>query len=46
MPSYAEQIDARTRWQIVAYVRALQLSQNAMLDDVPAAERAELEATP
>jgi mono/diheme cytochrome c family protein len=46
MPSYAEQIDARTRWQIVAYVRALQLSQNATLDDVPAAERAELEATP
>jgi len=28
MPSYAEQIPARDRWAIVAYVRALQLSQH------------------
>ncbi len=27
MPSYAAQIDARDRWAIIAYVRALQLSQ-------------------
>lgn len=27
MPSYAGQIDARDRWAIIAYVRALQLSQ-------------------
>ncbi len=27
MPSYAPQIDARDRWAIIAYVRALQLSQ-------------------
>jgi hypothetical protein len=36
MPSYAEQIGVRERWGVVAYVRALQLSQNATLDDVPA----------
>jgi hypothetical protein len=32
------------RWAIVAYIRALQLSQNATLDDVPADERAKLAA--
>jgi mono/diheme cytochrome c family protein len=46
MPSYAEQIGVRERWEIVAYVRALQLSQNGTLDDVPAAERGVLEAAP
>jgi mono/diheme cytochrome c family protein len=35
MPSYAQQIKAEDRWAIVAYVRALQLSQNASLEDVP-----------
>jgi hypothetical protein len=35
MPDYASQIPARDRWNIVAYVRALQLSQNATLADVP-----------
>lgn len=29
MPSYADQIPVRDRWAIVAYIRALQLSQNA-----------------
>lgn len=43
MPSYAVQIEPRDRWAIVAYIRALQLSQNARLDDVPADERARLE---
>jgi mono/diheme cytochrome c family protein len=42
MPSYAEQIPVRDRWAIVAYVRALQLSQHATLNDVPAAERERL----
>ncbi len=28
MPDYAAQIPARDRWDIVAYIRALQLSQN------------------
>lgn len=44
MQGYAEQIPVRDRWLIVAYVRALQLSQHASLDDVPADQRAELDA--
>ena len=43
MPSYAVQVPVADRWAIVAYVRALQLSQNAPLGDVPPAERAALE---
>ncbi len=35
MPDYASQIPPRDRWNIVAYVRALQLSQNATMADVP-----------
>jgi mono/diheme cytochrome c family protein len=47
MPAYGAQIPPRDRWAIVAYVRALQLSQHATLDDVPAEEQARLrEATP
>jgi hypothetical protein len=44
MPSYAAQVPVDDRWAIVAYVRALQLSQRATLADLPAAERAKLEA--
>jgi hypothetical protein len=43
MPSYRVQIEPRDRWAIVAYIRALQLSQNASLDDLPEAQRARLE---
>ncbi len=35
MPDYASQIPVKDRWAIVAYVRALQLSQNAIAADVP-----------
>ena len=35
MPDYASQIPARDRWCIVAYIKALQLSQKATLADVP-----------
>jgi mono/diheme cytochrome c family protein len=42
MPDYAAQIAVRDRWAIVAYIRALQLSQNATLSDVPPALREEL----
>lgn len=38
MPDYASQIVPRDRWNIVAYVRALQLSQNATKADVPAGQ--------
>jgi hypothetical protein len=40
MPDYAAQIEARDRWAIVAYVRVLQLSQNASVNDVPPEARA------
>jgi cytochrome c553 len=42
MPSYAGQIPVADRWAIVAYVRALQFSQNATLDDVPTDKRGSL----
>ena len=35
MPSYRAQIPVADRWAIVAYVRALQRSQNASINDVP-----------
>ncbi len=35
MPSYANELPIRDRWAVVAYVRALQLSQHATLDQVP-----------
>ncbi|NPU96435.1 MAG: cytochrome c [Candidatus Omnitrophica bacterium] len=43
MPAYGTQIPPEDRWAIVAYVRALQRSQRATLDDVPAEYRAQLE---
>ncbi len=46
MQGYAEQVPPRDRWLIAAYVRALQLSQNATVDDVPAADRGRLDAAP
>lgn len=42
MPSYASRIPVEDRWAIVAYIRALQLSQNAKMEDVPAEKRQEL----
>lgn len=39
MPGYGSQIQARDRWAIVAYVRALQKSRNAEMDDIPADRR-------
>lgn len=38
MPSYATQIPVNDRWAIVAYIRALQVSQNASEDDLDGAE--------
>jgi hypothetical protein len=35
MPSYRAQISPADRWAIVAYIRVLQVSQRATLDDVP-----------
>jgi mono/diheme cytochrome c family protein len=42
MPSYAAQVPVKDRWAITAYIRALQLSQSATIDDVPADSRAKL----
>ena len=42
MYSYASRIPTRDRWAIAAYVKALQLSQNATVDDVPESERSRL----
>jgi hypothetical protein len=42
MPDYADKLSVSDRWAVVAYVRALQLSQNATVADVPADRRAEL----
>jgi mono/diheme cytochrome c family protein len=39
MPAYAPQIPVHDRWAIIAYVRALQLSRNATIEDVPEADR-------
>ena len=44
MPDYAQQIPVRDRWAIVAYIKALQRSQHAAIDGLPAAARAALEA--
>ncbi|HTV07903.1 MAG TPA: cytochrome c [Candidatus Aquilonibacter sp.] len=41
MPDYAAQIAPQDRWAIVAYIRALQLSQNAKQSDVPAGAHVE-----
>ncbi|HXN21181.1 MAG TPA: cytochrome c [Candidatus Dormibacteraeota bacterium] len=42
MPDYAAQIPPRDRWAIVAYIRALQLSQHASLAELPPAVRENL----
>ena len=44
MPDYATQIPVRDRWLIVAYVRALQLSQYASVNELPPDQRAALDA--
>ena len=44
MPDYATQIPVRDRWLIVAYVRALQLSQHASVNELPPDQRAAIEA--
>jgi mono/diheme cytochrome c family protein len=42
MPDYASQIKPEDRWAIAAYIRALQLSQNANAADVADADRDKL----
>jgi mono/diheme cytochrome c family protein len=42
MPDHAAQIRPDDRWAIIAYIRALQLSQRASLNDVPEGEKRRL----
>jgi mono/diheme cytochrome c family protein len=42
MPAHGSQIPVEDRWAIVAYVRALQRSQHASLEDVPPDRRSQL----
>jgi hypothetical protein len=44
MYSYGERVKPEDRWAIAAYIRALQLSHNIKLAELPAGERAQLEA--
>jgi mono/diheme cytochrome c family protein len=39
MLNYSQQVGVRDRWAIVAYIRALQYSQNANINDLPAEAR-------
>jgi hypothetical protein len=39
MYSYSDRISPEDRWAIIAYIRVLQLSQNATIDDVPEEQR-------
>lgn len=43
MYDYRERVTPRDRWAIVAYIRALQLSQNALLSELPAEMRSQFE---
>ena len=46
MQDYASQVPVADRWAIAAYIRALQLSRRASMEDVPAADRPALDAAP
>jgi len=46
MPSYASRVEPDDRWRIAAYIRALQLSQDAPLSAVPADMQSELDKNP
>jgi mono/diheme cytochrome c family protein len=46
MPDYRAQITPRDRWNIAAYIRALQLSQHAATADIPGGDPTKLAQTP
>lgn len=43
MPKYNAEISVSDRWAIANYIKALQMSQHASLDDVPADKRGDLD---
>ncbi|MGZ8798103.1 MAG: c-type cytochrome [Thermoanaerobaculia bacterium] len=42
MPSYRTMIPPSDRWAIAAYIRALQLSQNATIEEIPPEDKAKV----
>jgi hypothetical protein len=46
MYSYSTRVSPEDRWRIAAYIRALQLSRQASVADVPAAEQKKLQMEP
>ena len=46
MPSYADLLDVQERWQVVAYLEALQLSQSQPLENLPPEQRKKLQEEP
>jgi mono/diheme cytochrome c family protein len=46
MYSYASRVPPQDRWAIIAYIRALQLSRHAAIEDVPQDARAQLTGPP
>jgi len=46
MPSYASRIQTDDRWRVIAYIRALQLSESATVADVPADQQRNLVVEP
>jgi len=46
MPSYASRVEPDDRWRIIAYIRALQMSESASINDVPQDQRGNLPVEP
>jgi mono/diheme cytochrome c family protein len=46
MPDLASQVKVDDRWAIAAYIRVLQLSEHASVNDVPPGDRASLDQAP
>lgn len=46
MSAYSDKLSPEDRWKVAAYIRALQLSQRANVNDVPSGDRAKLDAAP
>ncbi len=43
MYSYADRVPSADRWAVIAYIRALQISQDALVASLPAEDKARLE---
>jgi mono/diheme cytochrome c family protein len=46
MPSYASRVEPDDRWRVIAYIRALELSESASVNDVPPDQRQTLTVEP